>query len=290
MLGGGSRFVQTIDRESGANDERDPLAQCVSPTWSRPVIHKPWHVPSSDRRTGVEVGEVYRGKDPKLKRDVAIKILPDEFSSDYDRASRFQREAEVLATLNHANIAAVYDLQEANGSRFLVFELVEGETLADRIVRGPVPLEEALLIAKQVAEALEAAHENIKSGLSSPEVAEDHGQRAENPFHGIQHEPQRFEGDGTKKRAVTLFPKDHRGCSPMVIEQERRVTHAARDRCSIREDERPPAMWPNSQATQRRGRNDRINSAGIYKESNLGRLCWPGRIGNAHLDMRETHH
>src|ERR1041384_1209525 len=84
------------------------------------------------------MGEVYRGRDMKLKREVAIKILPDEFSRDPDRISRFQREAEVLASLNHTNIAAIYDLEEANGSRFLILELVEGETLADRIARCPL--------------------------------------------------------------------------------------------------------------------------------------------------------
>src|SRR5712691_13207197 len=105
------------------------------------------------------MGEVYRARDTKLKREVAIKILPEEFSRDADRVSRFQREAEVLASLNHANIAAIYDVQEANGSRFLIMELVEGETLAERIARGPLPLEEALSIARQIAEALEAAHE-----------------------------------------------------------------------------------------------------------------------------------
>src|SRR5437762_10136071 len=105
------------------------------------------------------MGEVYRARDLKLKREVAIKILPDEFSRDADRVSRFQREAEVLAALNHPNIAAIYDLQEAGGSRFLVLELVEGETLDERIRRGPIPIEEALDIARQIAEALEAAHE-----------------------------------------------------------------------------------------------------------------------------------
>src|SRR6476659_2857839 len=105
------------------------------------------------------MGEVYRARDLKLKRDVAIKILPDEFSRDPDRVSRFQREAEVLASLNHPNIAAIYDLQEANGSRFLILELIEGETLAYRIARGPIPVDEALDIAKYVCEALEAAHE-----------------------------------------------------------------------------------------------------------------------------------
>src|SRR6516164_4720662 len=105
------------------------------------------------------MGEVYRARDLKLKREVAIKILPDEFSRDADRLSRFQREAEVLASLNHPNIAAIHDLEETGGMRYLVLELVEGETLADRIVRGPIPVEEALAIAKQITEALEAAHE-----------------------------------------------------------------------------------------------------------------------------------
>jgi eukaryotic-like serine/threonine-protein kinase len=105
------------------------------------------------------MGEVYRARDLKLKREVAIKILPDEFSRDADRVSRFQREAEVLASLNHPNIAAIYDLQEANETRYLVLELVEGETLADRIARGPIPVEQALEIAKRICEAVEAAHE-----------------------------------------------------------------------------------------------------------------------------------
>jgi serine/threonine-protein kinase len=105
------------------------------------------------------MGEVYRARDAKLKRDVAIKILPAEFLGDADRVNRFQREAEVLASLNHPNIAAIYDLQEASGSRFLVLELIEGETLADRIARGPIPVEEALDIARNICEALEVAHE-----------------------------------------------------------------------------------------------------------------------------------
>jgi eukaryotic-like serine/threonine-protein kinase len=105
------------------------------------------------------MGEVYRARDSKLKRDVAIKILPDEFSNDHDRLSRFQREAELLASLNHSNIAVIHDLQEANGSRFLVMEFIEGETLADRIGRGALHVDEALGIARQVCEALMAAHE-----------------------------------------------------------------------------------------------------------------------------------
>jgi len=105
------------------------------------------------------MGEVYRATDKKLKREVAIKILPYEFSNDADRLSRFQREAEVLASLNHPGIAGIYDLQEANDTRFLVLELVEGDTLADRIARGPVASDEVPEMAKSIAEALEAAHE-----------------------------------------------------------------------------------------------------------------------------------
>jgi serine/threonine protein kinase len=105
------------------------------------------------------MGEVYRAKDSKLKRDVAIKVLPDEFSRDVDRISRFQREAEVLASLNHPHIAAIHDFAEFRESRFLVLELVDGETLAQRLARGAMPLDQALNIATQIADALEAAHE-----------------------------------------------------------------------------------------------------------------------------------
>ena len=105
------------------------------------------------------MGEVYRARDTSLKRDVALKILPDSFATDAERLARFQREAEVLASLNHPNIAAIYGLEHANGVKALVMELVEGEDLAERIARGPIPLDEALPIARQIAEALEAAHE-----------------------------------------------------------------------------------------------------------------------------------
>src|SRR6202521_4629381 len=93
------------------------------------------------------MGVVYRARDTKLKREVAVKILPDEFSSDPDRVARFQREAELLSSLNHSNIAAINYLQEADGSRFLVLELVEGETLAERIQRGPLPIDDSTNIA-----------------------------------------------------------------------------------------------------------------------------------------------
>jgi serine/threonine-protein kinase len=105
------------------------------------------------------MGEVYRARDLKLKRDVAIKILPEDFACDTDRISRFQREAEVLASLNHPNIAGIYDFEEASGLRYLILELVEGETLAERLRRGLIPASEALKIAQQIVDALEAAHE-----------------------------------------------------------------------------------------------------------------------------------
>ena len=105
------------------------------------------------------MGEVYRATDTKLKRHVAIKILPSSFAADPDRLARFQREAEVLASLNHPNIAAIYGLEDADGVKALVMELVEGSTLAERIAQGPIPVNEALAIARQIAEALEAAHE-----------------------------------------------------------------------------------------------------------------------------------
>src|SRR5262252_2253851 len=95
----------------------------------------------------------------KLARCVAIKFLPETFSHDTERVSRFQREARVLASLNHSNIAAIHGLEEIDSRHFLVMELVSGETLADRVKRGAIPIEEALPIAKQIAEALEEAHD-----------------------------------------------------------------------------------------------------------------------------------
>jgi serine/threonine protein kinase len=105
------------------------------------------------------MGEVYQAKDTKLGREVAIKVLPEEFALDKDRLARFQREAKLLASLNHPNIAAIHGLEESEGIHFLVMELIEGDTLRDRIKSGPIPVEEALKLALQMAEALEAAHE-----------------------------------------------------------------------------------------------------------------------------------
>ena len=105
------------------------------------------------------MGEVYRARDTKLGRDVALKVLPDAFTLDRERIARFKREAQVLASLNHPNIAAIYGIEDSTNVHALVLELVEGETLADRIAQGPVPLGEAIAIADQIADALEAAHE-----------------------------------------------------------------------------------------------------------------------------------
>jgi serine/threonine protein kinase len=105
------------------------------------------------------MGEVYRARDTRLGREVAIKVLPEAFASDSERLARFQREAQVLASLNHPHIAGIHGLEVGEGVRALVMELVEGPTLADRIAQGPLPLDEALPIARQIAEALEGTHE-----------------------------------------------------------------------------------------------------------------------------------
>jgi serine/threonine protein kinase len=105
------------------------------------------------------MGEVYRARDTKLNRDVAIKVLLPAVAEDPDRLARFGREAQVLASLNHPNIGHIYGLEDAAGAKALVLELVEGEDLAQRIARGPLPLDQALPIARQIAEALECAHE-----------------------------------------------------------------------------------------------------------------------------------
>ena len=109
------------------------------------------------------MGEVFRARDPRLGRDVALKVLPDLFARDPDRLARFKREAQLLAALNHPNIAAIYGLEDTSRSTSsglaLVLELVEGPTLAARIANGPIPLDEAMRIARQIADALESAHE-----------------------------------------------------------------------------------------------------------------------------------
>jgi eukaryotic-like serine/threonine-protein kinase len=105
------------------------------------------------------MGEVYRARDTRLDRDVAIKVLPEQMARDKERVLRFEREAKLLATLNHPNIAAIHGFEDSAGKKLLVMEYVEGETLSQRLKRGPLPIDEALETGKQIAEALEAAHE-----------------------------------------------------------------------------------------------------------------------------------
>ena len=116
------------------------------------------------------MGEVYRARDGRLDRDVAIKVLPPDVSADADRLARFDREARLLAALNHPNIAAIYGLEETAQGRALVLELVEGPTLADRLVAGPLPISDALKIARLIANAVEAAHER---GNAAPRPSSD---------------------------------------------------------------------------------------------------------------------
>jgi serine/threonine-protein kinase len=145
------------------------------------------------------MGEVYRARDLKLNREVALKILPDTFALDPDRLARFKREAQVLATLNHQNIAAIYGFEEAADVQALVLELVEGPTLADRIARGPIAQDEALLVARQIADALEAAHD-----------------------HGIVHRDLKptnikLRPDGTVKRFLVLVRVQHNAQAPITV-------------------------------------------------------------------------
>ena len=105
------------------------------------------------------MGEVYRAHDTKLHREVALKILPEVFAADPERIARFEREAQALAALNHPNIAAIYGLEQGGGVQAFAMEFVEGPTLADRIARGPIPVDETLTIARQIVDALESAHE-----------------------------------------------------------------------------------------------------------------------------------
>jgi serine/threonine protein kinase len=105
------------------------------------------------------MGEVYRARDTKLARDVAIKVLPASLAADAERVARFEREARALAALNHPNVGAIYGMEASDSVTALVLELVEGPTLADRLAHGPIAVDQALAIARQIAEALEAAHE-----------------------------------------------------------------------------------------------------------------------------------
>ncbi|MGH9383843.1 MAG: serine/threonine-protein kinase [Vicinamibacterales bacterium] len=123
------------------------------------VARRPARVPRDHRPARSRRGEVYRAHDTKLNRQVAIKVLPEASAGDAERIARFQREAQAVAALNHPNIAGIFELADSGAVKFLVLELIEGETLAERLRGVPVPVEEALVIAEQILEALEAAHE-----------------------------------------------------------------------------------------------------------------------------------
>ena len=118
------------------------------------------------------MGEVFRAEDTKLKREVAIKVLPEAFARDEERMKRFEREAQVLASLNHPNIATLHGLEESESQRCLVMELVEGKTLAERIARGAIPVEEALPLFIQIADGLGAAHDKgiVHRDLKPPNI------------------------------------------------------------------------------------------------------------------------
>jgi eukaryotic-like serine/threonine-protein kinase len=125
------------------------------------------------------MGQMWRATDTTLGRQVAIKILPDAFASDPERLARFEREAKTLASLNHPHIAAIYGFEKSGGAHALVMELVEGEDLSQRIARGAIPLEDALPIARQIADALEAAHHHHTR----------HDPSGDDPGHRGVHEP-----------------------------------------------------------------------------------------------------
>src|ERR1041385_162112 len=141
------------------SDMRICLIECASRFDSHMIGTKLAHYEITTHLGSGGMGEVYQATDTKLGRNVAIKFLPESLSHDSERVARFQREARLLASLNHPHIAAIHSVEEIDSRHFLVMELVEGETLADRISRGVIPIEEALAIAKQIAEALEEAHE-----------------------------------------------------------------------------------------------------------------------------------
>ena len=169
------------------------------------------------------MGEVYRATDITLKRQVALKVVPVALAADPDRLARFQREAEVLASLNHPNIAQIHGLEESDGTRALVMELVEGPTLADRVGNGAIPVDEALPIAKQIAEALEAAHEQgiIHRDLKPANIKVRPDGTVKVLDFGLA---KAIERAGVPKRARNALPDDH------LTRHDDRARHDARHR------------------------------------------------------------
>ena len=161
------------------------------------------------------MGEVYRAHDTNLGRDIALKVLPTAFALDPERLARFKREAQVLAALNHPHIASIYGLEESPGGFALVLELVDGPTLADRLVHGPLPLDEAWPIARQVSEALEAAH--------------DHGHHSPRSEAGQHQGTRGRHGEGARLRSrQSLFPHRHRRRRLAVANTDQSCRHAHR--------------------------------------------------------------
>src|SRR5215470_17183418 len=146
------REVESLMKQGNLDGMSGLALTLAAPSRERVDFIGHYHVTAKLGEGGM--GEVYRATDTKLKREVAIKVLPEVFANDPDRMARFRREAQVLASLNHPNIAVIHGVEE----RALVLELVEGPTLAERIAKGAIPLDEALAIARQIAEALECAH------------------------------------------------------------------------------------------------------------------------------------
>jgi eukaryotic-like serine/threonine-protein kinase len=162
VVSGGGGTAGPVVSESVLADPLATLPASMDPTLSQTVLAAGLRVGPYEIVAPLgagAMGEVYRACDTKLNRDVALKVLPQRFALDPDRSARFRREAQLLATLNHPNIGALYGLEESNGGQALVLELVDGPTLADRIALGPISLKEALPIARHIAEAVEAAHE-----------------------------------------------------------------------------------------------------------------------------------
>src|SRR5688572_6262536 len=160
------REVESLLNKPSARDFRDDLppisttARMVTDVRASALLGRRFGGYQVEARLGAGgMGEVYRARDTKLGRQVAIKILPRVFTSDPERLARFEREARLLAALNHPNIGAIFGVEDAEGIRALVLELVEGEMLAERIARGPLPIKDALGMARQIADALDAAHE-----------------------------------------------------------------------------------------------------------------------------------
>src|SRR5262245_16321015 len=164
---GDSDLLREIESLLAQDDKSVPIDEHIAAAARSLLADNPGVQPGSfigpyriDSLLGVGgMGEVYRAHDSKLNRDVAIKILPSAFATDPDRLASFKREAQVLASLNHPNIAGIHGFEDSGGVHALVLELVDGPTLADRLTRGPIEIEEALAIARQIADALEAAHE-----------------------------------------------------------------------------------------------------------------------------------